>query len=469
MDKLKLRIRTRLIFLFVVQVSLILGATGFYLNWRIRRVLEEELGRKLEAVANSLASQLEGELIVGLSPGDEGSRTYRNIQQRLGLIQKATMMRRIYLFDRDRRSLVDTEMNVPIGREYVRLKFDQKELEVVFKGQSVSSVLFEGTDGQLYKSGYAPIFVKGNVLAAVAVEGSAETLKSVRQIQRNLLTLGLVGVVGSAFLAIIFSNKITRPLKRLERSAREIGQGNYQQAIEVKGRDEVAFLARTLEEMRRSIIQRDWRQKSMLAGVAHEIRNPLGGIELFAGLLTDELPDGQAKEAALKILKEVRNLKAIVQSFLDYARPSPARKQACQIKEVFQEVQTLLLPELDKVTIDLIEEAEGTVAFVDPQHLKQIFLNLTKNSLQAMPNGGRIELKIVSENEYVEIYFSDTGSGIPEENRGRIFEPFFTTYEKGTGLGLAIVQSLIEENGGRIQLLPTKGKGATFRIHLPSG
>jgi signal transduction histidine kinase len=200
----------------------------------------------------------------------------------------------------------------------------------------------------------------------------------------------------------------------------------------------------------------------MLAGVAHEIRNPLGGIELFAGLLANELEDGKGKKEAEKILREVQNLKRIVQDFLDYARPSKPEKEPCSIKQIFDEVQMLMAREIKGCQVEYYEEKQGQEVWVDPQHLKQVLLNLIKNSVEAMHGSGTIKLEVFSKNNTVHLIFSDTGPGIPAEIQQQIFEPFFTNRENGTGLGLAIVKSLVEENGGEIRLV--QGEGAVFEM-----
>jgi len=469
--KIHQNIRTRLIFLFVLQVIIILVLIGFYLNWQIRTTLEQELAKTLQAIAASTAVQIEPDFLLTLNPGDEANRTYRNIQRKLLDIRDVTGMKRIYIFRADKTSLADTQPNVPVGVEYLHLQFNVKEMTHVFSGKPASSILFEGEDDRYYKSGFAPISVNGVVVAAVGVDGSAQTLDSVRQIQRNLLTLGSLGILISIFLAIIFANRITIPLKKLEKSAREIGRGDLQRQIEFKGHDEVAFLGRTLEEMRRGIIQRDKRQMMMLAGVAHEIRNPLGGIELFAGLLSDELSEGEQKSAAQKILKEVRNLKKITQEFLDWAKPSSVRKEHCRVRTIFKEAYSLLGEGATAADIRYSETPKDISLFVDPQNLKRIFLNIIQNSIQATPSSScqiQISVEKLDSKHFTVIKFADNGPGIPEENQAKIFEPFFTTRKHGTGLGLAVVKNLVEENGGHIELAGSSPAGSVFAIYFPN-
>jgi len=418
---------------------------------------------------------MEEELILGLSPGDETTRTYANLQARLRAVQRQTGVGRIYLFGLEGQSLVDSEAGVPVGWRYGQLALFQTELRDVSEGRATSSVLFTGADGQLYKSGFAPLYSNGRVIAIVAVEGSAQTLRAIRALERQFVTWGLIGLLASALLGIAFSRRITQPLTQLANAAKAIGRGRYEEPIPSTGRDEVAFLGQTLEEMRRAIVARDTRQKAMLAGIAHEIRNPLGGIELFAGLLHSALGDGEAKALAGqahagKILKEVHRLKRIVSDFLEYARPAQPKREKCSLGEIVAEVQSLLGEELRGVRVHS-EVPASLQAHVDPGHLRQVLLNLFRNSAQAMKAlSGPREIRVVAHlnASRVVMRIEDTGPGIPAEYREHLFEPFFTTREQGTGLGLAIAKSRIEENGGAIRLVTAENSGAAFEIELPA-
>ncbi|HEX9973044.1 MAG TPA: HAMP domain-containing protein, partial [bacterium] len=334
---LKYSIRTRLILLFIISIIFIFFIAGYYLLWEIRATLDEALGKNLEAMAKVIALNIDPNFLSYLQPGDENSRTYQNILDMFRRFQSATDVTRIYLFGKDLRSIADSDTLVSIGQEYVQLKFNQKEMAAVFNGLTASSVLFEGVDGNLYKTGFAPIKSNGEIVAGIAVEGSAEMLNVVRSIQRNLMWIGLVIVLGGIIIGSIFANRITNPIKRLESAAAAISGGNLNHQIPEFGRDEVGFLARTMEEMRLNILERDKQQQAMLAGVAHEIRNPLGGIELFAGLLSSEIQETDLKSYAQKILKEVQNLKTIIQNFLDYARPIPPNRIKHDVRSAWNE------------------------------------------------------------------------------------------------------------------------------------
>ncbi len=458
-------IRNRLIVLFTLQVLLIVLVGGIYLDWQVGQTLEDELGRKLERLASTAALQVDGELLQTMAPGDETTRTFRNLKLQLEALRKASDARRIYVFDSARRSLLDTDSSMTLGMTYAFLPVTQIEISGLATGASLSSPLFQGSDGRLYKTGFAPVSSNGRVIASLGLEASAQTLDAIQVVRRDMLFLGIVVLAGSIVLAIFFSSRLTTPLSTLKRAAEKIAAGDYDHPIRSASKDEIGFLGHTMEDMRRAIVQRDTRQKTMLAGVAHEIRNPLGGIELFAGLLASEVTDAQARQEAQKIQKEVQTLKKIVTDFLDYARPRTPRRESCSISGVLDEVKMLLAPELEKIEFILENEEQFPNVLIDPMHLKQVMLNLVKNSADAMAAEGTIRVSATSQGNTTEILFSDDGPGIAAELRPRIFEPFFTGRQQGTGLGLAIAKTLIEENGGTVRL--RDGEPATFEICLP--
>jgi two-component system OmpR family sensor kinase len=472
MFRIKNSIQSRLIGIFLLLTMIVVGASGFFLYWKAKTSLESELGKKLIAVAGSVASQIDGQVILNLQPGDEDSRTYRNIQRRLDSIRERTEVKRIYLFNRALQSIVDSE-GMEIGKEYTKLRFDEAELNLVWRGNPTSSVLFEGIDGLLYKSGYSPVWVQDTVQAAVGVDGSATFLASITNIRKSIFMIGIFSVVLGVIVAIVFSSTIVNPVKKLVVACERLGSGNYQHPIELKSSTEIGFLAKTMDEMRSNIIRRDGQLKTMLAGVAHEIRNPLGGIEIFADLISQELKEGsEQKKRVENIIKEVKNLKRIVNDFLEYARPSIPKRVPYRISVTCEEVFSLVSQDLKKHNIEMIweEESEETCVLADPQHLKQVFLNLVSNSIHAMPEGGTITIKIKQfEKEFMAIDFEDTGEGISPEIAERLFDPFVTTRKEGTGLGLAIVQKLVEDNRGQIEAYGEDKKGLKFKIILPKG
>lgn len=223
----------------------------------------------------------------------------------------------------------------------------------------------------------------------------------------------------------------------------------------------------------------------MAAGLAHEIRNPLGAIKGAAQLLVS--PDGKSEEVNDTtaeflgiIVEEVDRLNNVVTQFLDYARPDknePADATEVDVNQVLRKTVQLLesYDSFNGINFDIrIDDLAPAVAG-DPEQLRQVFLNLGLNALQAMENGGSLEITTsrrrrspLGYGSFVEIRFRDTGVGIQPDKIKNLFIPFYTTKQRGTGLGLAISQRIVTRHSGTIEVRSSQGKGSTFSVFLPA-
>jgi signal transduction histidine kinase len=209
----------------------------------------------------------------------------------------------------------------------------------------------------------------------------------------------------------------------------------------------------------------------MAAGLAHEIRNPLGAIKGAAQLLDpgDSIEDEQA-EFVQVIVEEVDRLDTVLRQFLDYARPSTGAVDRVDVNRAVERVATLVRteatePPLD-VKLDLAEQVPAVL--MDPSQLQQILINLARNAREALPDGGTLTLSTATVGDTVEIRVADDGPGIPDSVRRNLFVPFFTTKREGTGLGLPISQRIVEKHGGAISVRSRLGSGTTFVVRFPS-
>jgi len=263
---------------------------------------------------------------------------------------------------------------------------------------------------------------------------------------------------------------VTGVLSQMERNQRD----RYQEALQRldeshrKLKEQTDILFRTDEQLQRAARLSALGEVS--ASMAHEIRNPLGAIKGAAEILKDDYTQDEPKYEFIRILlKETERLNHIVQEFLGFARPKEPQFQMADMNEAIESVLTLTAQEARKTGITVRKLLDPTIGkrLVDAGLLKQAFLNLVLNALQAMPQGGTLTVESQIRDEMIEVKINDTGAGITEENRKKLFTPFFTTKKNGTGLGLAITYRIIENHRGTIAVESGSGKGTTLTVKIP--
>jgi len=329
----------------------------------------------------------------------------------------------------------------------------------------------------------------------------ADTEKRIAGNSKFLFISTLMTVV-LVVLAISFSLWIlvNRPVNRLVRTMAKAEKGNLKARAEIRRKDELGHLAQSLNSMLGQLDESDQELKryhaeqmkradrlatlgELAAGIAHEIKNPLAGIAGATQVLAREFADDDPRKPVThEILKLIERLDTTIKDLLDFARPSVPEIAVTDLEDLMSKTLFLIerMPERKKqgveIVVDIDPEMPGVP--VDPDQIRQVFLNIGVNAVQAMPEGGTLTVSIKSEGDrqlgeihpaedFVMVSFADTGSGIEEDKLRSIFTPFVTTKSKGTGLGLAITMRIIEQHGGRITVHSTVGEGTVFRIYLP--
>lgn len=483
-------LRDKIIVAFFIPTLLITLLGGALTYMTARQGLEQELGLRLVAIGQTLAADFSRGIEAGqLARMDESKvRTRERLRQRLLAIQSDTGARRLFLFDTQRRSLVDTDPEVEFHQRLFTLDADSFELErAVQLNQPTLSVLFTAADGTPYKTAYIPVTLApqhesepARVVATLGVEASASFFDLLNDFARGLVGLGVLSAALVVLVGVLVARGVTRPVNELVEAARRLEQGELEAAVvapedmaRMREGDELDSLRVSFEEMRRAVLGRDRQMQMMLSGIAHEVRNPLGGMELFCGLLREDLEwdepvDHDKIEKVERIQREVVYLNKVVTDFLDFAKHRPLEHERFGAREMLDEIANLLRQDALEHGCELEVQAEQGVELTgDRERLRRAIINTARNAWQASPQGGTITLGALERGPQRVLSITDQGSGIPEQTLQEILTPFFTTREKGSGLGLALTQKIVEQHGGQLQMESTVGQGTCVRFVLP--
>lgn len=473
--------RLRATILVKLLTALVLPTVGLFTLFAFvahdlsRRDLDNELGRRLEAIAASAATQHRGKYIVAAQLDDREARAYQNAKQKLDQFAHATGAQ-LSLLDRQfisRGDSADGPDNASIGSHDFRAELDRAEIERVFAGKTLSSVTFEGKDGKRYKAGYAPVRANApeepEVVLALRAQAPASYFDRLADLRDRLFVWGAGLTLVSILAAILATLFITRNVRRLAAAAERIGGGDLRERVQISSRDELGVLGQTMDRMRQQLAERDARTQQMLAGIAHEVRNPLAGMTLFAGILRDELPESDERRSHVdRIQRELGYLERVVNDFLEYARRPKPELGTVELAELLPEVAQLGSSD----TIEIAVEPTTLEARADRGQIRRALLNLAKNAVQAASAAGHrgkdvVRLSARREGDELHLVVWNRGVEIAPETSGKLFEPFYTTREKGTGLGLAFVREIAIDHRGRIEVASRDGE-TTFTLVLPA-
>jgi signal transduction histidine kinase len=324
-----------------------------------------------------------------------------------------------------------------------------------------------------------------------------QPLRSLHGTQQTLLSVSAMGILlGTGFIWFLV-RKVTQPLRALSISAEAVGKGDFSRRVEVTSRDECGELAavfnqmtenvkRSREQLEQTVDRLKTTQAQLIqseklsgigefvAGVAHELNNPLTSVMGFSELLARADTDPQHQRFLEMIGKSAQRCHKIVQSLLSFARRRTPERKLSSINELVDSAVEFLQYQLRTSNIEVTTRLDPHLpkAMVDPHQIQQVFLNILNNARQAIEGHqpkGSIQIATETCGDLVRITFQDSGPGIEEKNLSRVFDPFFTTKElgKGTGLGLSLCYGIVKEHGGGITVRSRPGEGAAFIIELP--
>ena len=466
---MKLSPKVIMLVLGVLVVSMTLLSIPLY--WYSRVALENELGDQLKRINRIIATTLDKNLVSMLDSEPELTSVRQRLEQSLADLA-VPGIEGLTLYKHDGTILAqDKHLKQNIARLAPALP-DLLALEN--DTDPVVSEIYELESGRYVKAAAIPIQTLHDTQVILVIWAGANYMSIIDQMTGSLLWIFIASILIAIFMTVVFSRSLIRPVHALSQYARSIQTNINSEPVRLDRTDEFGDLNQSLNDMHLEIRKQEESARQLLAGIAHEIKNPLGGMEIYSGLLSEELsqlPPGEKleefKSYLEKITDELQHLKQIVQEYLDYARPLKSVIEALSIREVFMDVQALLKPELSALQQTLTLEGDAKI-FGDRSKLHRVSLNLIQNGLEAAGEGGQAKIHVgASASGDLELDFIDTGTGIPESDRERIFEPYFSTRDRGFGLGLSIVQSIIAELGGTIVVQNSNTEGTIFRVVLP--
>jgi two-component system nitrogen regulation sensor histidine kinase NtrY len=346
-----------------------------------------------------------------------------------------------------------------------------RELTRINPNSSITGIPLFGRDHQL--------------LAILLVENSRSELASLKKyIQETALLGGAGAILLGLALSFWTASRVTRPLRNLAVSVREVAGGRWDTRAQVGSSDEVGQVARDFNRMTEQLVeQRDrmiqaervaaWRE--LARRLAHELKNPLFPLQITIENLqrARQTPQFEEvfRESTATLLAELDHLKTIIGRFSDFAKMPAPQLEPVDLNGVARDVVKLFdaqihAPGRPPVEIKLGLENDLPPVPADPQQIQRALRNLILNALDALPSGGTLTVRTQALDGKVAIEVSDSGAGLTPEECERLFTPYYTTKQHGTGLGLAIVQSVVSDHKGTIAVHSEPGQGATFRIEL---
>jgi signal transduction histidine kinase len=424
------RQRILLILVFFAAFLAVLLASNLVLYNRARSHLDNELGERLRAIAVTLALAVRD--APPAAPTGGGTE-----DPQLSVLRRArteNLLSNIVVFSPDGRTIVDLAEYSRPGEVNPFIELDYGAVALAQAGLSAYTALYRSGDAFM-KSAYAPVLAEnGEVSSIVGVEAGAGFFAELRELGGFILLVDAAATIAVLMLAFFFYRQ-TRSLDRA-------------QAAVIRN-ENLATMGR------------------MVAGIAHEIRNPLSIIKTSAERLSRVY--NPKDETFSYISEEVDELDRILTGYLNFASAKQSDFADVSLKKVLRRCFMILDGEIGEKGIRLVQNLldEDVVVRADDKRIQQAVLNILINSCQAVGRGGTITVTLDTADKSAVVRIRDDGAGIPEKDLKEVVKPFFTTKKQGSGLGLSIVDKIVGEHGGTLAIESAPGEGTVVSISLP--
>lgn len=451
-------IKTRILLTFVLIMTLFIAvlARGGYLT--TRKIYLDEARSYLMRLTLMIGNDINKKYLPYLLPENDTAANiyYRNAFQ---LMTKASGVSDIFIFNIQKQVILDTNAEMSAERLYL----SKTEIESLKPGDAHVSVPFATPQGTWYLWG----FYRLNDNYFAGIRESVGALEPLNNLGRFfiLISIGTLLVIVAA--SFIIARSIARPIEQLAGFSGEIALAGSAVQPPAPMSGELAVLRDAMVRMQADIRDQNEQRENMLAQIAHEIRNPLAGVELLTGLIDEDAQEHLAiRENAQKIKEQVQGLKGQLTAFLEYSRPAEPHPENVELKDI----PAALMPSFAAIQKEKdiwinFDNLKGKMYF-DRGQLLQVLLNLLGNAVEASSEHSEIYVYSTAVENGLRIIVEDKGEGVAEADWDKLFKPFFTTRSMGTGLGLAVCRKLCHANQAGLHLDPAYKNGARFMIDL---
>ena len=420
-------------------VFFLVNLDRWFLLREVSNSFDEELSRRLHSIGNLSVELIEGYGLKSVSEFSSNPLKLLLVKSQLQKIKQNNQLDAIYIIDPDLRIVVGAKTSVSFLRKRNYLQADSLAIFRAFHGLNTASELHQIAK-EYFKNGYAPLRSEsGKIIGLLVTEASASYFTTLKSYKKTFW----LSLLASIVLFVLFSFFVWQSFQRLRKTEESLRQS-----------ERLAFLGK------------------MAAVMAHEIRNPLGIIRGTADVLRSKYKESDHDEIFEYIPSEVERLNTLIGNFLTYARDPKLEFFPINLHDFIRDVlnQLSISHSEKEIRFETLFREKSLLIQADQNALKQVFLNILQNAIQASHKGGVIQIRENSffkkGRSWVEITIEDHGSGI-QGDPNRVFEPFYTTKSTGTGLGMPISKKIIESHGGKISIQSEPGKGTRVKIILP--
>ena len=472
MKDVKVKLRTKFI-LSITIVVLLFGSINIIL---IRKITLESLQSELEKRGVFIAQNLGEHVIEYLL--HEDFLSVQKLVDEIKVLDKDVAY--TFIISSDEKVITHNfNQTFPVELIKANLLSEEKEYNV--------KLIFDKNKRFLYRDIAVPIL--NGELGMVRV-GLAEKNITYQINKATTIFTGMVIVffLAGIFGAFVFAYLITSPISKIVDGFAKLDLDKTAEEIRIKTHDEIEYLADKFNEMARRLQSTHNELKNaqtkliqteklasigtLVSGLAHEINNPLSGLKNCLNRIKKKPEKKETLKYLDLMLNALDKIEYVVKGLLDFSRTKSDIFSPVSVKEVIEKAFSLVGYKLEKHSIEVIKDIKNNIGSLmgEPHKLEQVFVNLILNSIDAMPDGGKLIVEAFNNNNKICIFVEDTGKGIPEAYLNKIFDPFFTTKEtgKGTGLGLPISFNFIKAHGGEIFVESKQGIGTIMKVWLPS-